>query len=360
MTVIANLNLPSEAEVYPDSHIPSGYRRVPGVPMLAVSEAGEVWNIKLNRPGKIQTSGGKTSKSSDYKFVCYAIGGGKSTSKYVHRMVAMAYIPVPVELQEYIDILQVNHIDGNKANNAKSNLEWVTAKGNIQHVIENGLKTFNKVLAKHLITGEVREFLSSEHLAREYRIDIKKLRRHLDSEFAGYWSKDYWVFKYKHNGKDWPEVTEECVIPDRWERNYGVWVAKKIDCSETPTMMAATLDKICEITELKYHSVQPEVRTDGNTWKVVGWEFTYYSVPTKAMLEEVVYKKEGKFREIRQVKVSVIGSQVPPTIYGSMRAASKATNVALTSITYVIKNKGGVLGKYKFEFTGIVSAPIHG
>lgn len=51
----------------------------------------------------------------------------------VHRIVAQAFIPNPE------DKPQVNHIDGNKDNNAASNLEWVKSMENAQHAIRNGL-----------------------------------------------------------------------------------------------------------------------------------------------------------------------------------------------------------------------------
>ena len=55
--------------------------------------------------------------SSGYKFV--RIG---KKSYPLHRVIALTFIPNPENKPE------VNHIDGNKQNNAASNLEWVTRK----------------------------------------------------------------------------------------------------------------------------------------------------------------------------------------------------------------------------------------
>lgn len=52
---------------------------------------------------------------------------------YVHRLVAVAFIP------NILDKPFINHIDGNKLNNDMSNLEWVTASENTQHAYESGL-----------------------------------------------------------------------------------------------------------------------------------------------------------------------------------------------------------------------------
>tara|TARA_R110000737_G_C14376353_1_gene449735 strand:+ start:168 stop:692 length:525 start_codon:yes stop_codon:yes gene_type:complete len=63
---------------------------------------------------------------------------GKCKTCKVHRLVSETFIP-NIEGKK-----EVNHLDGNKANNILSNLEWCTPSENVQHAYDTGLKVAPK------------------------------------------------------------------------------------------------------------------------------------------------------------------------------------------------------------------------
>lgn len=58
---------------------------------------------------------------------------GQKCTVYVHRALAMLFVPNPSGKPD------VNHIDGNKANHDPANLEWVTHRENMRHAHAAGL-----------------------------------------------------------------------------------------------------------------------------------------------------------------------------------------------------------------------------
>lgn len=82
-------------------------------------------NIEVTRDGKIYVDGVlKNPKPNCRGYIRYNYRG-KSIN--IHRLVAEKYIPNPHNKEE------VNHINGNKADNRVENLEWVTRGENRKH-----------------------------------------------------------------------------------------------------------------------------------------------------------------------------------------------------------------------------------
>ena len=113
-----------------------------------------------------------------YKRCCIRIKNNRTAKNLtVHRLVAQAFIPNPLNLP------QVNHIDGDKTNNNIENLEWCTAKENINHGHNNGLydniigeKNYNSKLSNKEVL-EIRELWKTgkyfqRHLSEKYNVTI--------------------------------------------------------------------------------------------------------------------------------------------------------------------------------------------
>lgn len=88
-----------------------------------VSSSGRVRNARNLRVLKPKSAG------AGYSQVCLGAGN----YRYVHRLVADAFHPNPDGLP------QVNHLDGDKRNNAAENLEWCSRSANLRHAYNAGL-----------------------------------------------------------------------------------------------------------------------------------------------------------------------------------------------------------------------------
>jgi hypothetical protein len=102
-------------------------QKIKGFDDYSITRDGQVFSHKTNKfkkPFNDQVGYVRIQLYQDNKKKNYSL----------HRLIANTYICNPNNKP------QVNHIDGNKANNRVSNLEWVTSKENMQHSYDKGLR----------------------------------------------------------------------------------------------------------------------------------------------------------------------------------------------------------------------------
>lgn len=97
------------------------WRKIEGFNRYEVSNYGEVKSLYYNKIMAPQDN------AFGYKYVTIVSDQRKRKNRYIHRLVAKAFIKNPHSKPH------VNHKDFNKANNHVVNLEWVTPKENTDY-----------------------------------------------------------------------------------------------------------------------------------------------------------------------------------------------------------------------------------
>ena len=152
---------------------------------------GEIWRDILGYEGLYQVSNfGRIKRCS--RILSVGINGwgyetialcknGHQKSCTVHRLVAEAFLPNPDNLP------QVDHLNGNKADNRVENLEWVTPKENIQRASRNGqlkcgVENCNAKLSKAdiIYIRKNSDRLTKKQLAKMFKVDRKVIERILN------------------------------------------------------------------------------------------------------------------------------------------------------------------------------------
>lgn len=135
---------------------------IEGYPNYMVTREGEVINTKSGRVLKQEENSCRYLRVT----VCK---NNKPKRYFVHRLVAIAYIPNPSNLP------QVNHKDGDKQNNHVDNLEWCTQSINQYHAYTNDLqKRFTKVSSEqvHAICDHLRYGYRVCDIARSMDVSV--------------------------------------------------------------------------------------------------------------------------------------------------------------------------------------------
>lgn len=165
---------------------------------LTVYEDGRVFKharVVVSELGNIRTLKSKFIKAYDngngYKYI-HLWYENRHQSISVHRLVALTYLPNPNNFPE------VNHIDGNKANNHVSNLEWCDRAYNVNDYVSKGRGVYEKfkVLCFDKNGRLIKEYPSLESTGMENGWNSENVFFVVSGKFNtayGY----YWI--YKHN-----------------------------------------------------------------------------------------------------------------------------------------------------------------
>lgn len=116
----------------------TNWKQIEGFPNYSVSEEGRVRNDRRMRVLK------PLVMSKGYHGQRLYINNTQAKTVKLHRLVALAFLPNPLNLP------QVNHKDGNKANNHRDNLEWCDGFHNMRHAFDTGLNA-NRPKHGHLL-----------------------------------------------------------------------------------------------------------------------------------------------------------------------------------------------------------------
>lgn len=180
------------------TNIDSEFRYIPGFSRYQINEQGIVYSHSTNKiisPYKDQMG-----------YLMYGVTPdvGKRTIVGMHRLLALAFLFYPSN----VDILDVNHLDRIKNNNALSNLEWARRKRNCDHAYSTGLRSDNVItLVKNVFSEEVKEFYSIEECARKLKIDSETIRLRLKADDGKVYYPGY-QFKTKSSNKPWIKVQD--------------------------------------------------------------------------------------------------------------------------------------------------------
>jgi len=137
-------------------------------PDYYISNYGNVLSTKKNEVKYLKPNNHKNG----YKMIHLRKDGVRS-AKYIHRLVGECYIANPQNKP------QINHKDGNKANNHWENLEWVTNSENQKHAAENDLWINTSIKVSQFTLGDefIKNFRSPIQAMELTGVDDKSIRK---------------------------------------------------------------------------------------------------------------------------------------------------------------------------------------
>jgi len=164
------------------------WKNIPFYSQYEASSHGRI-RRKTNPEKIIHGNKTKTTKGYYRSIVATSDDLVKKTTG-IHRLICLAFHPLPYNFS--FVVYEPNHKDGNKLNNHKNNLEWVTRSQNVLHAFETGLCQVGiRVEAKNIKTGQVYQYNSLSAAARAFNKPRAVLRnimsQHRETPYDGQW-----------------------------------------------------------------------------------------------------------------------------------------------------------------------------
>lgn len=172
-----------------------GLRIVPPFSRYAISEDGkEVYSVITGERVKGNSDNGYLSGQ------IYDPDLGTTETVKFHRLVAFAWL----DNGDYVEKPIINHKNGNKKDNRKSNIEWCSHLENNLHAIETGLRSDNyRCKIRSFSTGEIKEFISVGEACKFIGVMKKGVNVLLDTVRRGNLLGGDWELKLSDDDSDW-------------------------------------------------------------------------------------------------------------------------------------------------------------
>jgi len=191
------------------------YEKLPGFYLhpelqIALNREGVVYNIRTNNYlSPIYEKNGRTRIS----IKCYKDGKFVSTEHRLHRLIGRVFVARPrIHSDKLFQTLDINHIDGNPANNSPDNLEWCTKKENHEHSIENEYHNSAIVIfSKNISTNEVKKHKSITSASKELNLSLKKLSKYIKDK--NYLKGKFGNYLFSFKERYFPRLTYDFLNP---------------------------------------------------------------------------------------------------------------------------------------------------
>lgn len=283
-----------------------------------VSKDGRIFSLKTDRWLK-------PIVFKDYLLVTLIRNDGKRCRKFIHRLVAEAFI------ENTENKPQVNHIDGNKQNNCVDNLEWCTAQENAKHAWKTGLISLEKITEakgiKIAINGVL--FKSLREAERENGFPNGTLRKKINNGINHFSYKGkvfYWETLDTH-AKQWYTMNVARLSSIERKQNLGedmklqTWFLNKLSENDLRVVTSAKSEVVAETEKaIKLELVLTEESTILSTW-----------IPKSVILTDQEIAEENLINYIREEVKPVREQMIDVLKSNKIKVTTKTKNATLVN-----------------------------